>query len=257
MFHIAHIIDKNALIQHKEKALKTFGKYIDTLISSENFMQQGKADKLSYWMEDWTTFLSFEPHFNPSSLRRYKRGEIVKIHLGFNVGSEDGGLHYAVVVDKSNSINSPVITVVPLTSVKPHTNIKRLHRGSVFLGNELFIHLSSKISALDRRIEEDIAEIQKAVPDFKTALLSSDNELRPTLERFERFQKEHELLQRTRKEVSRMKTGSIALVNQIRTISKIRIYDPKTNYDVLSGVKLSNEKLDLIDNEIISLYTGQ
>ncbi len=54
-----------------------------------------------------------------------------------------------------------------------------------------------------------------------------------------------------------MKTGSIALVNQIRTISKIRIYDPKTNYDVLSGVKLSNEKLDLIDNEIISLYTGQ
>jgi len=88
-------------------------------------------------------------------------------------------------------------------------------------------------------------------------LLSSDNELRPTLERFERFQKEHELLQRTRKEVSRMKTGSIALVNQIRTISKIRIYDPKTNYDVLSGVKLSNEKLDLIDNEIISLYTGQ
>ena len=84
-------------------------------------------------------------------------------------------MHYAVVVDKSNSINSPVVTVVPLTSVKPHTNIKRLHRGNVFLGNELFIHLSSKISTLDRRIEEDIAEIQKAVPDFKTAHLTTNS----------------------------------------------------------------------------------
>ncbi len=29
-----------------------------------------------------------------------------------------------------------------------------------------------------------------------------------------------------------MKCGSIALVNQITTISKIRIYDPKTDHDI-------------------------
>ena len=52
------------------------------------------------------------------SLRRYKRGEIVKVHLGFNVGSEEGGLHYAVVLDKNNAKSSPVITIIPLTSVK-------------------------------------------------------------------------------------------------------------------------------------------
>ncbi len=39
------------------------------------------------------------------SLRRYKRGEIVKVHLGFNVGSEEGGLHYAVVLDKKTMQN--------------------------------------------------------------------------------------------------------------------------------------------------------
>lgn len=50
--------------------------------------------------------------------------------------------------------------------------------------------------------------------------------------------------------------GSIALVGQITTISKIRIYDPKTNYDILSNVKLSNEMLDRIDNEIIKKFTG-
>ena len=54
-----------------------------------------------------------------------------------------------------------------------------------------------------------------------------------------------------------MKRGSIALVPQIRTISKIRIYDSKTKHDILSNVKLSNEKLDMIDAEIIQLYTGK
>lgn len=61
--------------------------------------------------------------------------------------------------------------------------------------------------------------------------------------------------ERMQKEVNKMKQGSIALVKQIRTISKIRIYDPKTNYDVLSNVKLSNEKLDLLDTEIIRNFT--
>lgn len=58
-----------------------------------------------------------------------------------------------------------------------------------------------------------------------------------------------------KREVSQMKIGSIALIGQIKTISKIRIYDPKTNYDILSNVKLSNEKLDLIDNDIMHNFT--
>ena len=53
-----------------------------------------------------------------------------------------------------------------------------------------------------------------------------------------------------------MKRGSIALVNQITTISKIRIYDPKTDHDILSGIRLSNEKLDLIDDEIQKKFTN-
>lgn len=57
-------------------------------------------------------------------------------------------------------------------------------------------------------------------------------------------------------EVAKMRSGSIALTNQITTISKIRIYDPKTNFDILSNVKLSNDKLDLLDREIIKNFTG-
>ena len=53
-----------------------------------------------------------------------------------------------------------------------------------------------------------------------------------------------------------MKHGSIALVSQITTVSKIRIYDPQTDHDILSGIKLSNEKLDLIDYEIRKSFTN-
>ena len=63
-------------------------------------------------------------------------------------------------------------------------------------------------------------------------------------------------LARMQAEVLKMKQGSIALINQITTVSKIRIYDPKTDHDILSGIKLSNEKLDMIDDEIRKKFTN-
>ena len=66
---------------------------------------------------------------------------------------------------------------------------------------------------------------------------------------------ELDLFEKMKAEISKMKRGSIALVNQITTISKIRIYDPKTNKDVLSGIRLSDESLDKIDQEIIKRYS--
>ena len=56
------------------------------------------------------------------------------------------------------------------------------------------------------------------------------------------------------RELSRMKSGSFAIVNQITTISKQRIYDPKHVKDILSGIKLSNENLDLINEKLKKLY---
>lgn len=52
-----------------------------------------------------------------------------------------------------------------------------------------------------------------------------------------------------------MKEGSIALVGQISTISKIRIYNPAKQNDSLKGIKLRPEQLDLLDAKIIELYT--
>ena len=53
------------------------------------------------------------------------------------------------------------------------------------------------------------------------------------------------------KEVCKMQKDSIALVNQITTISKQRIFKDT----VRRNVKISNKSLDLIDKQIIKFFT--
>ena len=55
-------------------------------------------------------------------------------------------------------------------------------------------------------------------------------------------------------EISRMKEGSIALVNLITTVSKIRIDDPRNTAGVLSGVSLSAENMDKVNEKLKELY---
>lgn len=245
---------KEELILHKERAIKHLDNYLEALIKSDVTALNGKADKISYWLKDWTTFLDFEAKFSPASLRRYKRGEIIKVHLGFNVGSEEGGLHYAVVLDKNNSKKSPVVTVAPLTSVKQNTDVTNLRGGNVFLGNELFTNLNAKVSSMHRSLSTELQKMRDFLsdPNFQ----EEHEETYAVMNQLNSLKEDVELLKKMQSEIRKMRIGSIALVNQITTISKIRIYDPKTDHDILSGIKLSNEKLDLIDNEIKQNFTG-
>lgn len=71
----------------------------------------------------------------------------------------------------------------------------------------------------------------------------------------ERLEKDIDFCTKIINEIERMKKGSIALVGQITTVSKIRIYDPITSRDVLSNIRMSNETLDKIDEAIINMYT--
>lgn len=248
--------DSKELNNHKNMSIAKLDAYITSLINSNNPKLQSKADKLCYWLSDWTTFLDFEPSFSPASLRRYKRGEIIKVHLGFNVGSEEGGLHYAVVVEKNNPKSSPVVTVVPLTSVKPTTDLTKLKPGSVFLGNELFTKLNLKIVTTQKRVNQEILSLQSLQQQTDYNLPESSTVIQDIVNRIESCQNEIEFMNKMHDEVIKMKKGSIALVNQITTISKIRIYDPKTDHDILSNIRLSNEKLDMLDNLVKSRYTN-
>lgn len=253
--------------EHKQNVINQVSYYVEELIQSEDLEINKKADKFCYWLDDYVKFLKYEKSFKPDKLRRYKRGEIIKVHLGYNIGSEEGGLHYCVVLDKNNTIYSPCLTVIPLTSVKESTDLNKLHKGVVNLGNELFTSLSSKISIKTKDVNDQLEQLAKAIvlvndkyidkqiPD-KDEIQIIRTELKELESKIYILKKKKASIDKMKKEINKIKKGSLALTNQITTISKIRIFDPKTNSDVLSNVKLSNEKLDLIDEQIGKNYSN-
>ena len=241
------------LRDHSFNAIQQISSYIDGLITADDPDSKARGDKFCYWIEDYVKFLRFESQFKPTSLKRYKRGEIIKVHLGYNIGSEEGGLHYAVVLDKRNSIYSPVMTIVPLTSVKPTTNIKKLPMTSIYLGNELFTNLSAQIQLTKQHIRYEYVRLKTVLDN--NAFVGEDIE--KITNDIKKLENEQRFLTKMNREIEKMRKGSIALINQVTTISKIRIYDPKTSHDILSHVRLSDQKLDSIDSALISQYTGR
>lgn len=245
---------KQELTDHKDIAIKKLENYINTLIQSNNTSLNGKADKLSYWIEDYVNFLEFEPIFTPSSLKRYKRGDILQVHLEYKIGSEEGGLHYAVVLDQNNSIHSPIITIIPLTSIKSNKDLNNLRPTELNLGCEIYNQLNNKIKDKNNKLATKLDKLKKAQegltldnPAFNILSKQIDNEL-------DIVENDLKLLNKMICEIKKMKKGSIALINQITTISKIRIYDPKKSFDVLHGIRLKEEQLDLIDNAVKSFF---
>ncbi len=229
-----------------------------------------RAAVMSYWIKDYVRFLKKEEDFDPTKLIKYKRGSIVKVHLGYRIGSEEGGLHYAVVIDKDNAKRSPVATVIPLTSVKPSTNLEKLHPSKLYLGDEIYQLLQAKLS-------QTVEEISLTTEKLLQRLIAIEQEQIPTdldpakerarfVERkvaVEALKREVEAWKQKRvnmakmeEEIGRMKRGSIALVGQITTVSKIRIYDPLYPGDVLTRIRLSDKSLNRIDEKVISFFTG-
>ncbi|GAA3251736.1 hypothetical protein GCM10017706_26130 [Lactococcus lactis subsp. hordniae] len=156
--------------------------------------------------------------------------------MGFNIGNEEGGLHYAIVLDNNNALGHSLITIVPLTSVKPKTDLKNLYDNQLFIGDELYWSLINKATVMLNKLESFMNQEG----------ISASNHLK--------IKKELDYTKRVINEINKMKKGSIVLMGQITTISKMRIYDPKNKFDVLNGVRVSNDILDKIDNKLHDFY---
>ena len=221
---MAKKLSKNESLNFKNEMLAKFDDYLTGLIEGE---QKAKAEKISFWILDWINYLDREENFSPNKMLKYKRGSIVKVHLGFNVGSEEGGLHYAIVIDADNDLSNPVFTVIPLTSVKPHTDLDKLGKNQIFIGNEIYEKLTNKL----KKLLSKLSSIQ--LPEA-------------TEEELAKFQNELAYAKRIKAEIDKMKTGSIALIGQVTTVSKLRIFDPRNRYGVLKGLRVSDDILNKI-----------
>lgn len=224
--------EKSISISHKDSALKR----LDTSFNKHIELQEyKKSDLLAYWIEDFANYHDEEKTFDTTSLKVFKRGDIVKVNLGFNVGNELGGLHYCVVINKNDSLYSGTINVIPLSSIKENKIYNS--KTCINLGDELFLLLSKKYSKERDKLDQGLED------------LSNDD--KKDIEKVKYLLRKLDYLQKIAEEISRMKHGSIAYIHQITTISKQRIF--KT--PILSGIRLSNESLDLIDEKIKKLFT--
>lgn len=273
---------KEEIIQNKKLAIKKLNNLLESFINDPSGKHLKKANLLSYWIKDYVRMINFEEKFEPTKNISYKRGNIVKIDFGFNIGAEYGGLHYGIVLDNNNAHNSPVVTVIPLTSIKSE---KETHFNSVELGNEIYRSLKIKYDTISKALKEEQEEIKNELLLFKVLVdlttqktdelkacelnsqtfdqklsdaqtyLDASRKLQHIWEEKEQHNKEQqEYLDKIGLEISRMKEGSIALVNQITTISKIRIFDPRNLKGVLSGISLSEENMEKINKKMKKLY---
>ena len=186
---------------------------------------------LAYWINDFAVYHDEERTFDISKSGVFSRGDIIKVNLGFNIGHELGGLHYCVVLSKYDNTRNGTLNVIPLTSKKAN---KKYDSSTVNLGNELY-------SILQERLEKEKQKLKQILDELEDIHVNIQNII----------EKEKKYIEKMEDEISKMKKDSIALINQITTISKQRIFKDT----VRRNVKISRKSLDLIDKQIIKFFT--
>lgn len=225
--------EKNYAIEHKDFALKKLDNSFARHIELEEYKQ---SHLLSYWFTDFANYHDTEKDFKDNTLKTlkiFKRGDVVKVNLGYNVGNELGGLHYCIVLNKKDNPYSGTLNVIPLSSSKEDKTYNP--NTCIDLGDELY-------NLLSKKSELEFSSISIALENIKDPI---------NVEEIKKLSTRAEYLSKLDKELSKMKHGSFALLHQITTISKQRLY--KTS--ILSGIKVSNHSLNLIDEKIKKLYT--
>ena len=225
-------IKSNAII-HKNNSLNrldlSFLKHID-------LKEYKQSDLLAYWIKDFSNYHDNERTFDTTKLKTFKRGDIIKVNLGYNIGHELGGLHYCVVLDKFDNPRNGTLNVIPLTSKKENKNYPK---SCVSLGSELYNILSTNIDKENQKLNTLLKELDKIehIPNDVQEAISN----------------QMHYMDKLGKEINKMKLDSIALINQITTISKQRIFDDI----ILRKVRLSSEILNLIDSKISYYFTNK
>ena len=231
---------------------------------------------LSYWFETYVKYIREEEVYNPKKQIRYNRGDVIKVNFGFNVGKEYGGLHYAIVLDKNNHLSANVVTVVPLTSGTE----AETYQTDVFLGSELYSKLDVRHAQMIKKANQELMECKQLNESMESTnslikeLIAKDSaattdeasdEIAATLsdnlsvlattrnefnKKVEQAYQDVKFLEKSRQEIAKLKSGSIALIGQITTIDKSRIYTPRKSTDVLFGIQFSDEKMNTINEAI-------
>lgn len=261
------VLTTGQIISTKKASIRKLNNLLEGYINSTDTDIQKKAYLISSWIQQFVSYVSFEEKFDPTKNISYKRGNIIKANLGFNIGCELGGPHYAIVLDKNNKHSSDTLTIIPLISAKEG---KPVYERDIFLGNELYNTLNSRYNTLAAECLVQFEELEKVNTMAKNLLqtiktLPDSPELSHKIDEIEKmqsnFSKRHQALLKDlqyydslKKEISIMKEGSIARIEQITSISKMRIWIPKSTTDALYNISYSENTMRRINEKVKELF---
>ena len=194
---------------------------------------KGKFGFLPDWLLYSSNRLDKEASGDRVKYQRYKRGSIVLVNFGVNLGYELSGNHFAIVLDKNDNPYNGVLTVIPLSSkCKPHY---------IDLGNCILDAASKKIieesDKLSKKVDEFFEKENKTISE-SDVLLSETKQMNEVLERYRKLNK-----------------NTYALIENITTISKFKVMKPLNKFDPIGKIKVTDFVLNVIDLFIMFQYT--
>ncbi|MGG1370005.1 type II toxin-antitoxin system PemK/MazF family toxin [Priestia megaterium] len=207
---------------------------VPELKSAIQGLEHKTAELVLYWLNTWSNeYLPNEKNFDYESLIAYKRASVVQAHFGFKVGSEQGGLHYALIMENDNDKRNKTVMCIPLASLPENKKPEDIGNNEIFLGYSLF---KEDIERVEKKVEKD----EKLLSEFQAKGKNTQN-----LEK---------TIHKNKKKLEKWSRGTVALVNQMCALSKIRIYTPKHMGGELAKFRLNDEKMKLVDEKVKEMY---
>lgn len=239
--------------------------------AARKFKFVSKSNKFKFrFLPDWilseATYFEKEVTKPIKNHKIYKRGALVFIDFGINVGNELSGYHFGVVLNKKDSKRNGVLTVVPVSSKSNKFSIELdgliSQKSAEFLRKSLIeIELTHKVLGLhiikDELTVDEIEEYtttysadgSSSVKHKKYITITDFNEQLSVLE------KEIEEFEHVTNTYLKFDKISYAKCLDIKTISKNRIIR-LNRFDPVGQISVSTETLDKIDKIIIKNFTN-
>lgn len=214
-----------------------FKKFNERVCNSYNLKL---GEKLTYWLNYWChNYIPIESTFDyQNELLNYKKGDLISVNLGFNIGSEQGGLHYGIVLDNDNTKSNPNITIIPLsTHEKTSKNQEELLKYEVLIDNSIFKDEIERLNNLIKSLSDKVTET------------NSDKEQG-------KINKQITII---KKELKKISSGEeiYAQPSQIKTVSKLRIYYPTEVNDILYNINVGDHIMKEIEDKFKDLFFGK
>lgn len=249
-------------IQNKQilKASKNFEKVHSTSKNNNKFRF------LPNWLEKESNLFLSETQNTSKSYNVLKRGSLIFVDFGINIGSELSNRHWAVVLNKNDSPKSRNLTVLPISSKEKKFSVMIdeviQQKSKRFLlpildkiGFDYFsiIHYAlTEITPFDLGSADEI--YQEFLIQYGDAYNSeSAKEIYDNGAGMEKVENTNRKLKDLVNHYQRFNKISYAKCDQIKTISKDRIIYIN-ELDPCGKIKVSDETLDRIDEKLKELY---